>query len=149
MLCSGLSSAAWLSKNTMLANYLLVTSDSERIPNALVAIRAKYVGPVTVEPSSITIGSDDIGDVEKQISIKTIVPSLLRLSVATFRCRLDAHSTGDKSLNHSVRITVPPPGARPMDEKIHLHLTLFPTLAAAKIFDVHLPVYRFLSRNEH
>lgn len=57
---------------------LIIATDSKRVPSVLVPVRGEYVAPAQVEPSILVLGSDEDGEVKRELKVVSSKPSRIR-----------------------------------------------------------------------
>ena len=123
---------------------LVVSTNSETVPKGIVQVKAKYVAPVSIQPSAIVISSDQEGTVEEEVSVLTSFPSqLLRVDCGSSGLISAQFDASQKFKRHTVRLSVAPCQGAEIDEKILLEFSLFPLSGESVLRSCSVSVYRF------
>ena len=124
--------------------HLVVSTNSENVPNGIVQVKAKYVAPVRVQPSAIVISSDQEGTAKETILISTSSPSqLIRVDCGSSGLVSAQFGASQKSERHTVRLSVEPCQGTGIDEKILVELSLFPSSGESVVRSYPVSIYRF------
>lgn len=131
-------------ENRSLSGSLVISTDSKQLPEAVVGVRVKYLAPATIEPTMIVIGSDQKGEVARELCISSSQPSRIR----TVSTRSDAvHVEFDgrqESREHRLRLLVAPCHQKALDSELKIELVLFPIGGNSLVRVFSIPVHRFL-----
>lgn len=122
----------------------VLSTDSKRVPKALVHVRGKYQAPAHIEPNLIVIGSDEQGEVERELRLTTSQPSRIQ----RVRCSGDkraraAFSNEIQANEHILRLFVAPCQEKSFDGELQIEVRLFPDGREKTVRTLKLPVHRF------
>ncbi len=124
--------------------HVVVTTNSEMLPKCLVPVKAQYLSPVDIQPSSIIVSSDRTGDVEEEFRIFTSCPSRLVRVVTNSQPIVRSEFAKDRlSETHSVKIFVAPSSESDIDATLLVELSLFPDQGESVTIKKNVSVYRF------
>ncbi len=127
--------------------HVVVSTNSETLPKALVTIKAQYVSPVDIQPASLIISSEKSGTTEEEVRIFTSVPSILRRVNCGESCLIRAEfDTAQRSERHDIHLFVAPIEAErteDLDATIFVELELFPPNGESFSLSKPVSVYRF------
>ncbi|MDR1477773.1 MAG: DUF1573 domain-containing protein [Planctomycetaceae bacterium] len=126
------------------SGHVVVETNCEVLPKAVVPVRARYVAPVVGQPSAIVISSEKEGSVKKEVFVVTSLPSqIVRVAHGSSGfVRVEFDSEG-KTGYHVVVISVDPCPMSEIDEKISLELMLFPPDGKSIEMSCPVSIYRF------
>lgn len=127
---------------------LVISTDSKRLPKAVVRVRAKYLAPVTIEPTMVVIESNQEGEVIRDLRVSSSRPSMIR-AVSSRNKAIRAEFDGrQKSRDHRLRLLVAPCRQKALDDELKIELELLPDADGGnkliRTFTVF--VYRFLKK---
>lgn len=123
---------------------VVFSTNSRRVPKAIVYVRGKYNAPAQVEPSMFVIGSDERGEVKRELRIKTTHPARIRSArcVGDKRVRIEF----DKQLlaqEHVLHLFLAPCQEKPLDCEVQFQLELFTEDEQSTCRTLRVPVHRF------
>ena len=122
---------------------LVLETDSTRLPSVLVPVHAEYRSPVSIAPESIVVGSDEVGEVKKEICIVTSRRSQIReVRSESTTLRIDC-DRDQQSQRHSLQLWVPPCDSEPLDTEVKLEVEILSDASKRTVRSVSVPVYRF------
>ncbi len=128
--------------------WFFLSTNNEKLPKARVEVHAKYIAPAYAEPDILVIGSNERGEVKREVRVTTSRPS----QVHKFRC-----TSGDSSVRvefsgqepaseHILQLFVPPCREEPLDSELELELSLFSDDGKSLFRTLRVPVHRFLEK---
>ena len=134
------------SESRSCSSSVVLATDSKQLPEAIVPVRAKYVAPATIDPSMIVIGSDEVGEVKKELHVATSRLSRLRAVVCPADSIRADYRSDEKSREHVLRLSVAPCRERMLDSQVKLELELFPDDGKSIVHVVTFPVHRLFRK---
>ena len=124
--------------------YVTIQTNDDRARTALVPVRARFIDPASIEPEIIVIGSEEDGDIDRDVKVKTSQDSRIRRAVCSgsdrVRVRYDAATW---SREHRLGMIVPPFGSRTLDAELVVELEILGLDGSRIPRVVRLPVHRF------
>jgi hypothetical protein len=100
---------------------LIIATNSKRFANALVPVRGEYAAPVQVEPSTILVGSDQDGEVSRELKVVSSRPSRIRAASCPAAERVSVRFDGARvARTHALVIAVKPVSDRWLDSYLDL-----------------------------
>jgi hypothetical protein len=123
---------------------VVFSTNSKRVPKAIVYVRGKYNAPAQIEPNMLVIGSDERGEVERELRIKTTHPARIH----SVRCAEDkrARIEFDNRLvaqEHVLHMLIAACQEKPLDCEMQLQLELFTDGGRSTFRTLRVPVHRF------
>ncbi len=128
--------------------YLTLVTNSQRLPQAMVPISARYRSPVNCEPVALVIGSDRQGVAQEEIHISTSRASRIRDIVckpAVIRAEL---ISAEPSQIHTLRVQVPRPQTESLEGVVQFEAVLVSEDSERVVRTLSVPVFRFCSLKE-
>ena len=127
-----------------LSGYVTIQTSDDRSRTALVPVTGKFIDPASIEPEVIVIGSQEDGDIDRDVKVKTSGDSRIRSAVCSGSDRVRVrYDTATWSREHRLGMVVPPFGSRPMDAELVVELEILGLDGSRIPREVRLPVHRF------
>jgi Protein of unknown function (DUF1573) len=124
---------------------LVLSTNSGRTPKSVIAIHAKYEAPAEVSPDVIVIGSDEPGEVIRQVRIRTSCPSRIGSAKCSIvDCIQTKTSGGPPAREHKVELFVKP-CTQPLDCQLRLTIELFPGNDQRERRVLSIPIHRLIT----
>jgi hypothetical protein len=122
----------------------VLSTDSKRVAKAIVYVRGKYKAPAQVVPNVIVIGSNEQGEVARELRVTTSQPARVH----------KAWCSGDKrsrvvinselmATEHVLHLFIAPCQDKSFDGELHVQVQLFPDGRENSIRTLRVPVHRF------
>jgi len=123
---------------------VVFSTNSKRVPKAIVYVRGKYNAPAQVEPNMIVIGSDERGEAERELRVKTTHPARIH----------SVHCAEDKRVcikldnqlvaqEHVLHMLIAACQEKPLDCEVQFQLELFTDGGRSICRTLRVPVHRF------
>jgi hypothetical protein len=137
-------------ENQSLDGHVVVKTNAPRMPQMLVLIRGNFVAPVQLDPTAIIIGSDEIGEVRRELRVRSSRPSRILAVHHSEVPRVQVKFDGVRGAkDHVVAVVVPPNIERSLncDLLIEVELTVGPNERVVR--RVPFSVHRFFKGDSH
>lgn len=138
--------ASGLSQDCDLNGLIIVSTNSERVPQASIRVHGRYAAPVSVEPRAVVISSAEQGVVRRGIRIRTVQPSrVLQAGAGTedrIRVEWSAEQVGGEHLLH---VDVSPCQETALNAELRVVVDVSGDVADGDVIrrEVVVPVHRF------
>lgn len=128
--------------------WFFLSTNNEKLPKARVGVHAKYVSPMYAEPDMIVIGSNERGEVKREVRVTTSLPSRVHKYRSTSGdppVRVE-FSSQEPASEHILQLFVPPCREEPLDSELELELSLFSDDGKSLFRTLRVPVHRLLEK---
>lgn len=131
-------------ENRTFRGHVVIETNSETLPKGIAQVKAQYIAPVNIRPSSIIISSDKEGIIDEEVLIFTSLPSqILHVDCGLSGLVHAKFDTAEKSDRHVLKFSVDPCQEKEIDEKITLELSLLPSDGRNVKKSCPISIYRF------
>jgi len=128
---------------------VIFSTNSKRVPKAMVYVQGRYDAPVQIEPKAIVIESSERGEAERELRVATSQSSRIR-SVQRASDK-GVRIEGDNQLvarEHVLRAFVAPCQEKALDCEVKVEVELFTDKKESIIRTLKVPFYRFSQKGE-
>jgi hypothetical protein len=123
---------------------VVFSTDSKRVPKAVVEVKGQYQAPVEIQPDAIVIASDERGEVERQLQLKASCAARVRQVRFSgdegIRIEFDRELVAQKHVFHL--FVAPCKEGRPTDGELEVDVQLLGN-GASTFRTLRVPVHRF------
>ncbi|MGO8747239.1 MAG: DUF1573 domain-containing protein [Thermoguttaceae bacterium] len=127
---------------------VLLLTDSVQAPEAAIDVRGRYLAPATIEPAMVVIGSDDQGEVKRDLRVSSRQPSRIRCvpgRTGPVGADFDAREI---SREHTIRVRVAPCSQHVIESELNIDLEFLPQVGGNVVRRLTIPIHRFLRERE-
>jgi hypothetical protein len=133
---------SFYNKTQSINGYVVVETNSEVVPSAIVPVKSKYISPVELYPDSVVIGTNECGEVLEEVHITSSrVSKIISINLEESKY-IRAEYSKDKAKEHLLQLFVSEPKKKDIEEKIQINLELYTDKGDVIPLSLYLPVYR-------
>ncbi|MBA3312560.1 MAG: DUF1573 domain-containing protein [Planctomycetota bacterium] len=133
-----------------LSGSIILSSDSERVPKSSVPVLAKYKAPAEARPAMIVVGSDEVGEVSREIKVTTSRPARIRDVRSTaaddgVRTERDDRQSASE---HRLKVFIAPRRETALDGDLEIELEFLADGGESVVRTLRVPVHRLLEKGD-
>ncbi len=122
----------------------VLSTDSKRVPKALVYVRGKYKSPAQIVPNVIVIGSDEQGEVARELRITTSQPARVHKAWCSGdKCARVQFNNELVATEHVVHLFIAPRQEKSFDGELQVEMQLFLDGWEKTVRTLRVPIHRF------
>jgi hypothetical protein len=107
-------------ENRAFRGHVVIETNSKTLPKGIAQVKAQYIAPVNIQPSSIVISSDKEGIVNEEVLVFTSSPSQILSVDCSSNSLIRSEFDTEKSERHVLKFYVAPCQNTEIDEKNNL-----------------------------
>ncbi len=140
--------ASKLTNEEKLESSLVVETNSKRLPKALVSLRGKHRTPASINPEVVIVESDEQGEVSKNVSIQTGLPSQILSAQCTASKSMRIEFDGNLvSKEHRIQLTVLSSEFGHIECNVEFEVIFALNDSTSTRKTLRVPVYRFVPQD--
>jgi hypothetical protein len=127
---------------------VVVSTDSKQLPEGVIQVRAKYLAPATIEPGMVVIGSNEEGEVTRELRVSSRRASRIRAVAARMEAIGVDFDDRQVSRDHAIRVRVALCSQHALEGELSVDLEFLPQVGGNVVRTLTIPIHRILRERE-